>query len=45
MIVLTGSILTVASTYTMLTNDPSEDSFQDGIDYGNYLYVVWEYVF
>ena len=45
MIVLIGSILTVASTYTMLTNDPSESDYQDGVDSGNYLFVVWEYVF
>jgi len=45
LIVLIGSVLTVASTYSMLTNDPIAESSKDITDLENYLYIVWEYVF
>jgi glucan phosphoethanolaminetransferase (alkaline phosphatase superfamily) len=45
MVVLIISVFTVSTTFTMLTNNPNEDDFSDEIDFCNYLYVVYEYVF
>ncbi len=45
LIVLIGAVLTVASTYTMLTNDSIAGKEEDLTDFENYSYLVWEYVF